>query len=52
MNPNSVAVSDSWKAATSSDLDSIHDLRDLKGYAIYINSNDATYTGFQNNDSF
>jgi len=48
--PNSVAVSDEWKSATPVDLDSIHDLRELKGYAIHMNSNNALYSGFQNTD--
>ena len=48
-NPNSVAVGSSWKSVIPADANSINDFRELKGYAIYINQENALYSGFQNN---
>jgi hypothetical protein len=49
-NPNSVAVNDTWKQAIASDVNSINDLRESKGYVVYVNQANALYSGFQNND--
>ncbi|MDD4931313.1 MAG: hypothetical protein PHG66_04200 [Candidatus Colwellbacteria bacterium] len=49
MNPDSVKVGSIWKSAVPVDINNIRDLRETKGYAIYINSVPARYTGFQNN---
>lgn len=48
INPGSVALVDPWKAAVASDVNSIADIRDTKGYAIYINTPGSHYIGFQN----
>lgn len=45
---NSVALSDPWKAVVPSDINQLNDLRDTKGYAIYIKQAGARYNGFQN----
>ena len=47
---NSVSVANTWKSATSADLDNLNDPRDFKGYAIFITKEDALYSGFQNDD--
>ena len=47
---HSVAVADSWKAATAADVNSLKDLRETKGYAVYITKSSALYDGFQNNN--
>ena len=44
----SVAVASSWKAVTSSDSASLHDLRETKGYAVHISSASGLYDGYQN----
>jgi len=49
-NPKSVSVGSAWKQAVSSDIDSLNDLRETKGYAIYITQPNALYSGFQNED--
>lgn len=49
--PSSVALSDAWKAVVPSDINSLHDLRELKGYAIFITKENALLNGFQNEDS-
>jgi hypothetical protein len=51
ISPDSVKVGDIWKLATPTDVNDIRDLRETKGYAIYINSAPARYTGFQNNSN-
>lgn len=48
-NLNSVALTDPWKAATKSDIYSLNNFRETKGYAIYIKSPGGLYSGFQNN---
>ena len=48
--PNSVAVGNNWKAVVPTDLNSLNDFRELKGYADYINKSGGTYSGFQNTD--
>ncbi len=45
---NSVALSDPWKAVVPSDINELNDLRDTKGYAVYIKQAGARYNGFQN----
>ncbi len=47
-NRRSVGVSDPWKVVVPSDIDSLHDFRETKGYAIYIKEPGAKYIGFQN----
>ena len=49
INPDSVKIGNVWKSAIPADVNNIRDLRETKGYAIYINSVPARYTGFQNN---
>ena len=49
-NPKSVSVGSAWKQAVSSDIDSLNDFRESKGYAIYITQPNALYSGFQNED--
>lgn len=44
----SVVVSDPWKAAAPVDINNLNDLRETKGYAIYIKNPGAKYSGFQN----
>ncbi len=48
IDPNSVKVDTQWKSVTSSDVNSLRDLRELKGYGIYISQSGALYNGFQN----
>lgn len=50
-NPSSVALSDDWKAVVPSDINSLRDIRELKGYAIFITKENALLSGFQNDDS-
>lgn len=45
---NSVAVNETWKAATAGDLGSLNDFRETKGYAIYVTQANARYSGFEN----
>jgi hypothetical protein len=47
--PSSVHVGNVWKAVVPGDLNSLRDLRETKGYAIYITKENALYNGFQNN---
>lgn len=48
-NPDSVAVSNTWDARSVSDgVNGLHDLRDTKGYAVYITRASSLYSGFQN----
>lgn len=47
-NRRSVAVGDPWKAVVPQDIDSLNDLRETKGYAVYIKETGARYNGFQN----
>ncbi len=49
-NINSVSVSDKWQTAIPSDVNSLNDFRETKGYAIYITQPGASYIGTQNND--
>jgi hypothetical protein len=49
IDPDSVKVGPIWKSAVPADINNIRDLRETKGYAIYINSVPTRYTGFQNN---
>jgi hypothetical protein len=49
-NPNNVAVGSQWKQAISSDINSIYDLREGKGYVVYLKAINNVYTGFQNDD--
>lgn len=44
---NSVALSDPWKAAVPGEINNLNDLRETKGYAIYISKAGARYNGFQ-----
>lgn len=48
-NQDSVAISDSWKATTAADVNTLHDLRETKGYAVFVTATSALYNGFQNN---
>src|SRR3989344_9153366 len=48
-NQDSVTVSDSWKATTAADVNSLHDFREVKGYAVYVTGATGLYNGFQNN---
>lgn len=50
-NRKSVAINTNWKSAISNDLNSINDIRETKGYAVYINDTSAKLMGFQNNDT-
>ncbi len=47
--PSSVAVGSAWKQGVSGDVDSLNDLRETKGYVVYIKQAGAFYSGFQNN---
>lgn len=44
----SVALNDPWKAVVPVDIDNLNDLRETKGYAVYIKEANAKYVGFQN----
>ncbi len=46
-NRDSVAVTDPWKVVVPADVNSLHDFRETKGYAIYIKNAGANYNGFQ-----
>lgn len=55
--PDSVTLSDPWKAVVRSpdvsnttEINKLNDLRETKGYAIYIKQANSLYSGFQNND--
>ena len=48
---NSVALDDPWKAVVPADINNLNDLRETKGYAIYIKESDAKYIGYQNGAS-
>ena len=55
-NPDSVALDDSWAfaarsadATNLSEINSLYDFRETKGYAVHIKDN-STLTGFQNNN--
>lgn len=48
-NRKSVAVGNDWKAVVPSDINELNDLRDTKGYAVYVTNSGARYNGFQNN---
>jgi hypothetical protein len=48
-NPDSVKVGSTWRSVVPADVNNLRDIRETKGYAIYINSSSAKYTGFQNN---
>jgi hypothetical protein len=45
--PRSVAVQDDWKVAVPEDLNELNDLRETKGYAIYIKEAGARLNGTQ-----
>ena len=47
-NINSVSVDGSWKQAVASDINSLNDLRETKGYVMYVKPAGAVYSGFQN----
>lgn len=47
----SVALTDPWKAAVPADVDTLNDLRNTKGYAIYIKEPGAKYNGFQTDNA-
>lgn len=44
----SVALSDPWKAVAPIDINSLNDLRETKGYVMYIKEAGSKYIGFQN----
>lgn len=46
--PASVRVGEIWDAAVPVDLNSLNDLRETKGYAVYVTRANALYSGFQN----
>jgi hypothetical protein len=50
---NSVAVSDHWQASVNGQYNQLNDLREIKGYAIYVSSANggSTFDGFQNDDA-
>lgn len=48
---NSVAVGNTWKQGISSDINSLNDFRESKGYVMYVNQTNSLYSGFQNNDT-
>ena len=45
---DSVALSDPWNAAVNTQVNTLRDFREIKGYAIYIKQAGALYNGFQN----
>ena len=47
---NRHAVGNTWKQAVASDINSLNDFRDTKGYVVYMNSANTLYSGFQNNN--
>ena len=47
----SVRVSSPFAYRTDVDLNNLNDLRETKGYAVFLNTNNAIYNGFQNMDS-
>lgn len=47
-NPDSVAVGSAWKSQVQADINSLHDFRETKGYAVYVTQPNALYSGFQN----
>ena len=47
-NPLSVALSDTWKGVVPEDINSLNDLRETKGYAVYLRESGVAYNGFQN----
>lgn len=47
-NRRSVSVGNPWDVVVPSDINSLNDLRETKGYAIYIKEAGAKYVGFQN----
>lgn len=49
--PGSVKVGATWKQGVASDVDSLNDVRETKGYLVYIRTAGALYSGFQNNDA-
>ena len=48
--PDSVAVGDVWASATQSNIDSLNDFRETKGYAIFTTQTNAPYDGFQDSN--
>lgn len=46
----SVGVASSWTAATPSDVSSLHDFRETKGYAVHVSQANAIYNGYQNDE--
>ncbi|MDO8556838.1 MAG: hypothetical protein Q7R98_00005, partial [Candidatus Jorgensenbacteria bacterium] len=48
--PSSVRVGETWKSVVPGDLNSLNDIRETKGYAVYITKENALYSGFQNTD--
>ena len=49
-NPDAVGVGNAWKAVVPSDVNSLNDFRETKGYALYLSQPNATYNGFQNSN--
>ncbi|MFA6136160.1 MAG: hypothetical protein WC705_02275, partial [Candidatus Paceibacterota bacterium] len=47
---DSFAINNQWKLAVASEANNLNDLRELKGYAIYLNQTEALLSGFQNDD--
>jgi hypothetical protein len=50
-NPDTVYASTTWKSAVASDINSLHDFRETKGYAIFINKTGGLYSGMQSDSS-
>jgi len=50
VNARNVGVNDKWNTVIDTDVDQIDDLRELNGYALYINKANAIYNGVQSNE--
>jgi hypothetical protein len=51
VSPDGVALNDPWKAVVPEDINNLNDLRETKGYAMYVKNDDATYIGYQTDGS-
>jgi hypothetical protein len=51
VNPASVALGDFWTGVVPEDINTLNDLRETKGYAVYMKESDVAYSGFQNTAS-
>lgn len=48
--PDSVSLENEWEAKIPGDIDALHDLRELKGYAVHVSEGNALYIGLQNDN--